>query len=275
MKNNIITAFTWILIIMVLCSCEKSKEKSDHNSLIGVWQLMEIIDQNGLIVKHSELKVSFADGKCATIFGPCIFSTANYSINGFDVVVDHSTLTKRCVGDNESDFISGLSGTYNINDDTLSIASFSNTSLTLFKTSLADPYKCDLSRLLVDTMDRNKYYTEEIFNAEYAKINGKWFAYNIEGGGWRGGSGTLYFDFFEVRSNGIYGFIKNFDVLEYGKILIERQTEEQLRLVFEHDENSVDLISMNKMTVEFISQDTMILHDYCLDCYHTYLARVK
>lgn len=225
-----------------------------------------------------QIKISFLGDSCVTIFAPCNHGQGQFSIDDHNVTVSNLRLTERssCSSEEEKRFIRNLSGSYLINEDTLKIFSDYDTDMILHKSPITDPYHCDLTTMLLDTIDSNRYYSEDIFYTKYSIIYGKWFVYG-KYGGWDDGEYVPDFDFFEIKRNGIYGYTKDFNLLEYGRIQIEKQTDEVLRLKFFPDIKSDTLVSWSKVArvIRMYGSDTMVLHDDCIDCYRHNLTRVK
>ena len=279
MKKSIVRLFMVLLLIGIIISCEKREDNLDSNRLIAVWYLDKFIDkENSDTLNTPQIKISFQGDNCVTVFAPCNHGQGQFSIDGHNVTVSNLSLTERssCSSGEEKRFIRNLSGLYLINEDTLRIFSDYDTDMILHKSQITDPYQCDLTTMLIDTIDSNRFYSDDIFSTEYSIIYGKWFVY-AKYGGWNDEEYVPDFDFFEVIKNGIYGYTKDFNLLEYGRIQIEKQTDEELILGFYPDIKSDTFGSWSKVfrTVSIYGSDTMVLHDYCLDCYHYNLSRVK
>ncbi|MFC2113477.1 META domain-containing protein [Bacteroidota bacterium] len=276
MKKDIKYLVTVFLITITVISCEKIDDNLDPNKLQAVWDLYQLIDkETNVTLDTPEIKISFLGNNCVTVFGTCNHGTGNFSIDGHKVTVSDLVLIERCGSESERSFIANLSGSYLVDEDTLRILSTNNADLVLYKSQITDSYQCDLTTMLIDTIESKRYYTEDIFNTNYSSIYGKWYVYNAHGG-WVGADLVPYFDFFEVKRNGIYGFSKDYTLLEYGRIQIEKQTDEELRLKLIPDINSESYLGANNIkVVDFSGSDTIVIYDRCLDCYQHSLSRIR
>lgn len=125
---------------------------------------------------------------------------------------------------------------------------------------------------LVDIYEKDKYYDSEIFTDTYLDFYGKWNLYCISGGLWGGGYAPN-FDYLKIKEYGIYGFIRNDSVLEFGKIIIEEQTDESLLIIFEADDNSETFIGDNEKYVNLNGSDSLNLNSPCCDRYNYHYVR--
>lgn len=121
-----------------------------------------------------------------------------------------------------------------------------------------------------------KYFDTEIFAEPDLKIYGTWELFAVSGGV----SGTghdLNFKYLEIKKYGIYGFINNDTLLEYGKISPALQTANDIRLKvdFEKDEKSNSFFTDTEKYVEFTGNDTLNLNSPCCDRYNYHFKRVK
>lgn len=121
-----------------------------------------------------------------------------------------------------------------------------------------------------------KYYDSEIFSQNDLKIYGKWKLFDISGG-LHGSGYDLNFDFLEIKEYGIYGFVRNDSLLEYGKIMPALQTANEIRLKvdLEEDVNSKIFLANKEKYVEFIGNDTLNLNAPCCDRYNYHFERIK
>jgi hypothetical protein len=125
-------------------------------------------------------------------------------------------------------------------------------------------------------LDTTKYFDSEIFANPNLKIYGKWRLFAISGG--KTGNGyDLNFEYLEIKKYGIYGFVSNDSLLEYGKISPALQTANDIRLKvnFEKDEKSSSFFTDNEKYVEFRGNDTLYLNSPCCDRYDYHFKRVK
>jgi hypothetical protein len=275
------------LLSGILISCNKEEEKSlDINSLIAVWELDKFIDKNNNTLIAPKIQISFRENNCLTVFTSYNHGQGEFSVKGSKVTLRNLELTKREYDlENDNRFIRNLTGSYLINGDTLRILSDYDFDMVLYKTQIKDTYQGDLTTLLIDTIDRNRYYSEEILDAEYLSIYGKWFVYSNYGG-FGGGELRPHFDFLEFKRNGIYGVVNNFDLYEYGSFYIESKLDDgRIVLNFVPDNNFMpDSININyaqgwsyiRKRLTFSGNDTIIFQDFgCLDCWRYSFVKMK
>ncbi|GAB3004104.1 hypothetical protein GCM10027284_22360 [Cyclobacterium sediminis] len=128
----------------------------------------------------------------------------------------------------------------------------------------------------LQNLETEKYFDSEIFTESDLKIYGTWELYAVSGG--LSGSGhDLNFEYLVIKEYGIYGFVKNKSLLEYGKISPALQTANDLRLKvdFENDEKSNSFFIDTEKYVEFIGNDTLKLYSPCCDRYNYQFKRVE
>jgi hypothetical protein len=267
---------TFLLICSTMSCCKEEEDTLDINQLVAIWELYEFTDKNDNNLVVPDIRISFTENNCVTVFTSYNYGQGKFYQSGNNITVNELTLTNREVGlDNDNRFVNNLTGSYNIIGDTLHILSANDYDMVLLRIQTADIYQCDLSTLLIDKFDSNRYYPEDIFQQEYSAIYGKWFLSSVYGG-WGGGEEIPRFDFLEVKKNGIYGICKGFDLVEYGKIEMTKLTEEKLLLNFIPTYYLGDIRwSFSSERLSFPVNDTLILHDDCLDCYHYRLSRIK
>ena len=131
---------------------------------------------------------------------------------------------------------------------------------------------CEEECSIPDDLTNDKYYENEIFNEPFMDIYGTWELYEVSGGIHGMGDG-LMFDFLQIRKFGIYTFIKNNDVLEHGKIVIDEQTEESLKISFSPDEDSEVFMFDSEKIVILQTSDSLFLQSPCCDRYNYHLVR--
>lgn len=125
-------------------------------------------------------------------------------------------------------------------------------------------------------LETTNYFDAEIFADRDLNIYGTWQLFDVSGG-LAGNGHDLNFEYFEVKAYGIYGFIGNNNLLEYGKISPALQTANDLRLKvdLEKDEKSNSFFSDREKYVEFSGTDTLHLYSPCCDRYNYHFKRVK
>ena len=121
-----------------------------------------------------------------------------------------------------------------------------------------------------------QYFTSEIFSQDDLKIYGKWKIYQISGG-IHGNGYQPDFDYLEIKEYGIYGFVRNDTLLEYGKIVptIQTSNELELKVDFEKDKNSDSFFTDPEKYVVFNGADTLNLISPCCDRFNYHFKRIK
>jgi hypothetical protein len=131
------------------------------------------------------------------------------------------------------------------------------------------------SQATLEHLKSNEYYQSEIFSQNYLDIYGRWKLFDISGG-FTGSGHELDFDILEVKKYGIYGIIRNEDVLEYGKIRTDAlPVDSRLRVYFEKDEKAGTYMGDNEKFVSFSGKDTLHLNSPCCDRYNYHFVRIK
>ena len=126
----------------------------------------------------------------------------------------------------------------------------------------------------LNDLQQTRYYSSEIFNDSFHDINGKWELMGISGG-IHGGGHELNFDFLEIKTYGIYGFIRNDSIIEYGRIRIDDQTENTLLITLEPDENSEIFMYDSEKYVNLNGIDSLSLDSPCCDRFNYHFIREK
>lgn len=125
-------------------------------------------------------------------------------------------------------------------------------------------------------IEAETYFDSEIFSTNNLKIYGKWKLFKISGG-FHGGGYDMNFDYLEIKEYGIYGFVRNDSLLEYGKIApaLQMANEIGLRVDMVEDVNSKTFLTDKVKYVEFYGNDTLNLLAPCCDRYNYHFSRVK
>lgn len=132
--------------------------------------------------------------------------------------------------------------------------------------------KVTVQTSLWEGINETQYYNQEIFSDAYLDLYGLWSIKKIDGGF----IGTGYepnFDFLEIRKYGIYGFIRNDRLLEFGKIEILNQTHENLQIELQKDLNAVHFFNEQQLSVIFFTQDSLLLTSAYMDGYNYYFKK--
>ena len=123
-------------------------------------------------------------------------------------------------------------------------------------------------------LEKTGYYKSEIFSKEYLKIYGKW-KLSGSSGGFSGTGCDLFFDFLEIKEYGIYGFVKDNTLMEFGKIIIESSDENVgLKISFEEDEYSGSIF-FDKVKYVLAGKDVLTLNSPCCDRCDFHFQRIK
>ncbi len=125
----------------------------------------------------------------------------------------------------------------------------------------------------LDDISEDKYYDSEIFDESNLDIYGKWKLYSVSGG-IHGDGHELNLDYLEVHKFGIYGFIRDGSILEFGRININDQVNEDLLINFMPDDNSEVFMNDSEKYINFIGNDTIILDSPCCDRYNYHFKRI-
>jgi len=123
-----------------------------------------------------------------------------------------------------------------------------------------------------DGLSINEYYEAEIFNQSFLEIYGDWKLYEVSGG-IHGGGHDLNFDILKIKKYGIYAFIKNDDILEFGRINIDEQTHESLSITFIPHVDSEIFMYDSEKNIIFHGIDTIFLNSPCCDRYNYRFTR--
>ena len=118
-----------------------------------------------------------------------------------------------------------------------------------------------------DTM----YYATEIFDEVYQTIYGKW-KLNTISGGFTGNGYDPDFEYLNFVEYGIYQFINADTLLEFGKIVIEEQLEDTLRISLQPDTGSTVFFYDSEKYVE-LTGDDLDLVSPCCDRYNYHFTR--
>ena len=126
----------------------------------------------------------------------------------------------------------------------------------------------------LDELQTDKYYESEIFDESNLDIYGKWELYGVSGG-IHGNGHEINFDFLEIHKYGIYGFVSDGKILEYGKIKVDEQTGEELLITFEPDDNSEIFMYDSEKYFNLSGNDTLNLDSPCCDRYNYHFKRIE
>lgn len=275
------------LLVNSFYSCDKTSDNLsnfDLENLKGTWYLNKFIDKQDkdtyYLPDTYKASISFYGENCIVVIGPCNSGKGVFDFNGNKVTVNELSLTERgCqILGYEKTFTSNLSGIYIIKEDTLKITSDYDTDLIFTKSDTTVHYPCCQENLninlIIDSLNCNRYYSTEVFNTQNLLIYGKWILTGISGG-LHGSGYEADFDYFEVKSIGIYGLIRNDSILEFGKIEIDEQTNENLLINLIPDTNSDIFLFDSEKYVYFSNIDSLELRAPCCDRFNYHFIRNK
>ncbi|MCJ7447152.1 MAG: hypothetical protein MUO72_05650 [Bacteroidales bacterium] len=134
--------------------------------------------------------------------------------------------------------------------------------------------KEEVKFLISDQVTTNQYYSTEIFSETNQKIYGKWRFLCISGGLYPSFHDPTY-DYLEIVRIGIYGIIKDNSIEVIGKIIVEKQDDKGLRVVFSPDDKYQNHSQPTTRDVILRWQDSLALSDGFMDGYSSYYVRVK
>ncbi len=131
-------------------------------------------------------------------------------------------------------------------------------------------YSCMKEELNIQ--DQNKYYSTEIFIPSHLQIYGSWKLSEVSD---RYGSKGRDFDFqsVEILPIGRFIFKMNGEVIKLGKIVIEIQNEDVLRINFNSDQFQMPNTDIEKF-IEFVNSETMFMSAPCCDGRDYTLSRI-
>ncbi|MCF8231434.1 MAG: hypothetical protein K9J27_04525 [Bacteroidales bacterium] len=133
----------------------------------------------------------------------------------------------------------------------------------------------DEKEFLLNNVQVDEYYDSEILNNPYFDMYGKWKLFGITGG-IHGNGHELNFDFFTMKKFGIYGFIRNDSILEYGRISIDQQTADTLLIRLIPDEDSDNIfMTDNEKYVKLNAKDSLNLVSPCCDRFDYHFERAE
>lgn len=129
---------------------------------------------------------------------------------------------------------------------------------------------------VLDEVPSTTYFDAEIFAEQNLKIYGTWKIFDISGG-IHGSGYEPDFDYLVIKKVGIYGFVKDNSLLEYGKIVpaIWNPNDLRLKVDFEKDEQSDSFFTDTEKYVHYTGNDTLHLSSPCCDRFNYHFERVK
>ncbi len=133
-------------------------------------------------------------------------------------------------------------------------------------------FACEKECTYPNDLTDQRYYADEIFNDTFVDIYGNWELTEVTGG-IHGSGHELNFDLLQIRMFGVYTFLDGGNVLEYGKILIDEQTPDYLKITFSPDEDSEVFFTDSEKEIIFATSDNLILQSPCCDRFNYHFER--
>jgi hypothetical protein len=130
------------------------------------------------------------------------------------------------------------------------------------------------STLLIDSVSTTKYYSGEILKYNNIRLYGKW-KYIKMCGGLVGGCYPPTFDYLEIKSFGIYGLIKDNQVIQIGKINISIQNKDTFYINLIPDKTNDNGLGWSSKYVYFQGNDSLDLDEGCCDRFGFLFSRMK
>jgi hypothetical protein len=119
-----------------------------------------------------------------------------------------------------------------------------------------------------DSIPKNYYYQNEIFDAELINIYGKW-KFHITGG-FSGLGQKPDFDYLILKPIGRFGILRNDSLLTYGKILFRGKQHDTLFIGFQKERPIKNIIFFDAILrdVIFNGYDTLNFNARCCDMFN-------
>ena len=130
----------------------------------------------------------------------------------------------------------------------------------------------------LDSLNKEKYFSEEVLSGNYQELYGLWKAYNLYGG-WSGYS-KPDINYLEIKPFGIYGFVRDNTLIEYGKIspnvfdLKPYFPGYQVKLESDYTSGKNSIFGLFRY-FNVIRKDTLTICDGMIDGQTYYFNRVK
>jgi hypothetical protein len=134
--------------------------------------------------------------------------------------------------------------------------------------------KGEKSISISEQVTKTQYFDSEIFSETNQLIYGKWQFLSISGG-IAGGTFEPSYDYLEFVKYGIYGVIKDNQIKEIGRLIINQQDDNGTVVTFFPDDIYMTNYQMNISAIIFKGKDTLALWDTFMDGYFAYYKRVK
>ena len=129
---------------------------------------------------------------------------------------------------------------------------------------------------VLENLEPTAYFDAEVFSDHDLKIYGTWKIFEISGG-LHGNGYAIDFDYLIMKKFGIYGFLREDSLLEFGKVspASELFMDPRLFVNFEKDENSDSFFTDREKIVHFSGNDTLNLYSPCCDRFNYHFVRER
>lgn len=246
-------------VLFTSCEVEDKVIIINKEQLHHVWNLKKIVHkESGDTLIPPEFKISFLENNEFTVFTHFNYGKGEYFADDNKLQVHNVNLVERKPNQMFDGLVlNNLEGAFWIEGNKLIIFSDNDYDLEFHKSNTIDYYQGNLSRFLTDSIETNRYYTEEIFSEEYSAIYGKWFLYSVTCLHNDKNYFKPHFNFLEIKRNGIFGMADDFNLKYYGKVrILSRPYIWQ----FTMDKNSIQIDDYRQEYLEYLNQDSLILN---------------
>jgi photosystem II stability/assembly factor-like uncharacterized protein len=135
-------------------------------------------------------------------------------------------------------------------------------------------FPCLTKSQMIDTISKNHFYSNEIFDDKYLDLYNTWVLTDISGG-FIGSGYEVDYDYLIIDSIGIFKIFSNDSLQIFGKISILNQTEDELLISLEsvYNTNQVSFSDMTKYVM--LSDDSLILMAPCCDRFDYHFTKCE
>ncbi|WP_075589788.1 hypothetical protein [Labilibacter marinus] len=129
---------------------------------------------------------------------------------------------------------------------------------------------------LLSNVIMTTYHETEIFTSDELKVYGKWKLVDISGG-FAGSGYENNFDYLELKAYGIYAFVKEGKILEYGKIIpgIQHKDDDRFLVTLEEDNKSDFFLADKEKYLVLEDDNQLVLQAPCCDRFNYHFERMK
>jgi hypothetical protein len=126
----------------------------------------------------------------------------------------------------------------------------------------------NITASLLDTIPIHKFYANEIFTDVNLKLYGQWqFLYIFDDAGIIAGPGKINptYNYLEIRKYGIYGKIKDNQVIESGEIGVTKQNATEFQITLKPDK-AYPQANETWYDIAYTGKDSLRLRDASVGC---------